>query len=215
MPTVEQRYYEVRGRSKLETLCRVLDIEDAQKAIVFTNTKKAADEINDALVARGYTADRLHGDLTQMMRDRVMKNFRVGNIDVLVATDVASRGLDVDDVDIHFQFRPAPPTRRTTSIALAAPDAPDARARPSALVGGKEIFLLQRIQRYIKTKIAREKVPSQEEVVNMRVDQQFEKVKGLLESGDFKSHDATVERLLEAGFTSTDISSAPAPHPAS
>jgi ATP-dependent RNA helicase DeaD len=207
VPTVEQRYYEVRGRSKLETLCRVLDVEDAQKAIVFTNTKRAADEITDALVARGYTADRLHGDLTQMMRDRVMKNFRSGNIDVLVATDVASRGLDVDDVDIIFNFD-LPYDEEDYVHRIGRTGRAGRKGKAVSLVGGKEIFLLQRIQRYIKVKITREKVPSQEEVVNMRVDQQFEKVKSLLESGDFKSHDATVERLLEAGFTSTDISSA-------
>ena len=207
VPTVEQRFYEVRGRSKLEALCRILDIEDAQKAIVFTNTKKAADEITDALVARGYTADRLHGDLTQMMRDRVMKNFRAGSIDVLVATDVAGRGLDVDDVDIIFNFD-LPYDEEDYVHRIGRTGRAGRSGKAINLVAGKEIFLLQRIQRYIKTKIARAKVPSQEEVVNMRVDQQFEKVKALLESGDFKGHDTTVERLLDAGFTSTDISSA-------
>ncbi len=207
VPTIEQRFYEVRGRSKLETLCRVLDIEDAQKAIVFTNTKKAADEITDALVARGYTADRLHGDLTQMMRDRVMKNFRVGALDVLVATDVAGRGLDVDDVDIIFNFD-LPYDEEDYVHRIGRTGRAGRSGKAINLVAGKEIFLLQRIQRYIKTKIQRAKVPSQEEVANVRVDQQFEKVKALLESGDFKGHDATVERLLDAGFTSTDISSA-------
>ncbi len=207
VPTIEQRFYEVRGRSKLETLCRVLDIEDAQKAIVFTNTKKAADEITDALVARGYTADRLHGDLTQMMRDRVMKNFRQGALDVLVATDVAGRGLDVDDVDIIFNFD-LPYDEEDYVHRIGRTGRAGRSGKAINLVAGKEIFLLQRIQRYIKTKIARAKVPSQEEVANVRVDQQFEKLKALLEAGEFKSHDATVERLLDAGFTSTDISSA-------
>lgn len=207
VPTIEQRFYEVRGRSKLETLCRVLDIEDAQKAIVFTNTKKAADEITDALVARGYTADRLHGDLTQMMRDRVMKNFRVGALDVLVATDVAGRGLDVDDVDIIFNFD-LPYDEEDYVHRIGRTGRAGRSGKAINLVAGKEIFLLQRIQRYIKTKITRAKVPSQEEVANVRVDQQFEKLKAMLESGEFKSHDATVERLLDAGFTSTDISSA-------
>ncbi len=207
VPTIEQRFYEVRGRSKMEALCRILDIEDAQKAIVFTNTKKAADEITDGLVARGYTADRLHGDLTQMMRDRVMKNFRSGAIDVLVATDVAARGLDVDDVDIIFNFD-LPYDEEDYVHRIGRTGRAGRSGKAVNLVAGKEIFLLQRIQRYIKTKIQRAKVPSQEEVVNMRVDQQFEKVKALLESGDFKGHDATIERLLDAGFTSTDISSA-------
>ncbi len=98
--TVEQRYYEVLGRSKLEVLCRILDLENPKLAIVFGNTKRAVDDVTDALLARGYAVDRLHGDLNQMARDRVMKNFRAGNIEVLAATDVAARGLDVDDVDL-------------------------------------------------------------------------------------------------------------------
>jgi len=207
VPTVEQRYYEVRGRSKLETLCRVLDIEDSQKSIVFTNTKKAADEITDALVARGYVADRLHGDLTQMMRDRVMRNIRTGAIDVLVATDVAGRGLDVDDVDIIFNYD-LPYDEEDYVHRIGRTGRAGKSGKAVSLVGGKEIFLLQRIQRFIKTQIKRCKVPSQEEVENIRVNQQFEKVKRTLESGEFKSRNHTVDRLLDAGFTSTDISSA-------
>ena len=83
VPTVEQCYYEVQGRSKIEALCRILDMENPRLAIIFANTKRAVDDATDALLARGYSAERLHGDLSQMLRDRVMKNFRSGAIEVL------------------------------------------------------------------------------------------------------------------------------------
>jgi ATP-dependent RNA helicase DeaD len=102
--TVEQCYYEVRQRSKVEVLSRLLDITPPGLAIVFCNTKRAVDECTEALLARGYTADRLHGDITQQMRERVLRRFREGTIELLIATDVAARGLDVDDIGVVFNY---------------------------------------------------------------------------------------------------------------
>lgn len=207
VPTVEQRYYEVQGRSKVEVLCRLLDMETPRLTIVFANTKRAVDDTVDALVARGYAADRLHGDLNQMMRERVMRNFRSGNVEVLVATDVAARGLDVNDIDLIINFE-LPYDEEDYVHRIGRTGRAGRKGMAISFVGGREIYLMQRIQRYINIKITRHKVPSQEEVEANRVDQTFEKLKATMEAGTYASHEATIQRLLDAGFTATDISSA-------
>ena len=207
VPTIEQRYYEVHGRSKTEVLCRVLDMDSPRLTIVFANTKKAVDDVTDALVGRGYSADRLHGDLNQMMRDRVMRNFRTGTIEVLVATDVAARGLDVNDVDLIVNYD-LPYDTEDYVHRIGRTGRAGRKGSAVSLVAGREIYLMQRIQRFTNARVTRAKVPSQEEVEATRIDQTFEKLKAVLESGEFAKHEHTVQRLLDAGFETTDIISA-------
>jgi len=207
VPTVEQCYYEVQGRSKIEALCRILDMENPRLAIVFGNTKRAVDDVTDALLARGYSAERLHGDLSQMLRDRVMKNFRSGAIEVLIATDVAARGLDVDNVDLVVNLD-LPYDEEDYVHRVGRTGRAGRSGKAVSLVGGREIFLLQRIQRFAKVKIDRAKLPTREEVEGKRVDAHFDKLQATLDKGEFQSHEATVQRLLDAGHSSTEIASA-------
>lgn len=207
VPTVEQRFYEVNSRSKLEVLCRLLDMENPRLAIVFANTKKAVDDATDALIARGYAADRLHGDLNQIMRDRVMKNFRSGTVEVLIATDVAARGLDVDDIDLVINFD-LPYDEEDYVHRIGRTGRAGRSGKAMNLVSGRDIFLLQRIQRYAKVKVERHKVPSREEVEGKRVDIHLEKLKATLEAGNIPSHEATIQRLLDAEYNITDIANA-------
>ncbi len=100
----EQQYMEVPEKQKLDVLCRLLDIQNPELAIVFGRTKRRVDEIAEALSKRGYSADGIHGDLTQSQRDMVMRKFRNATIDVLVATDVAARGLDISGVTHIYNF---------------------------------------------------------------------------------------------------------------
>ncbi len=207
VPTVEQRFYECQSRSKIEVLCRVLDMENPRLAMVFGNTKRTVDDVTDALMARGYGVDRLHGDLNQMMRDRVMKNFRSGTVEVLACTDVAARGLDVDDVDLVVNFD-LPYDEEDYVHRIGRTGRAGRKGKAVSLVSGREIFLLQRIQRYAKVHVERAKVPTREEVEGRRTDGFIEKLQATLEKGDFKSHEDTLQRLLDAGQNSTDIASA-------
>ena len=207
VPTIEQRYYEVQGRSKTEVLCRVLDMDSPRLTIVFCNTKKAVDDTVDALTARGYAADRLHGDLNQIMRERVMRNFRNGTIEVLVATDVAARGLDVNDIDLIVNFE-LPYDTEDYVHRIGRTGRAGRKGTAVSLVAGREIYLMQRIQRFTNAKVTRTKVPSQEELEATRVDQVFEKLKATLEANTYGKHEHTVQRLLDAGFNPTDVMSA-------
>jgi ATP-dependent RNA helicase DeaD len=104
VPTVEQVFYEVDRRFKIDLLTRLIDLHDLKLGIIFCNTKRMVDDLVDHLNAQGYSADRLHGDMTQNMRDRVMNKFRRSGLEFLVATDVAARGIDVEDVEVVFNY---------------------------------------------------------------------------------------------------------------
>lgn len=101
---IEQYYYEVRPKNKNELLCRLIDIYNPRLSVVFCNTKRQVDELISELKGRGYFADGIHGDMKQAQRDRVMADFRSGKTEILIATDVAARGIDVDDVDVVFNY---------------------------------------------------------------------------------------------------------------
>ena len=104
VPNIEQFYYEVKPKNKEEVLSRLLDIYTPKLSVVFCNTKKQVDLLVNALLGRGYFAAGLHGDMKQAQRDRVMQGFRSGKTDILVCTDVAARGIDVDDVEAVFNY---------------------------------------------------------------------------------------------------------------
>jgi len=103
-PSIQQFYVEIQERMKFDGLCRLLDMEPPELAIIFGRTKRRVAELSEGLMKRGYACDGLHGDLSQNQRDAVMRKFRDGSIDILVATDVAARGLDVSGVTHVINF---------------------------------------------------------------------------------------------------------------
>ena len=105
VPQIRQSSYEVPRARKVDALTRILDAETPQSAMIFCRTKRGVDELGEALMARGYAVETLHGDLSQAQRDRVMRRFRAGQAEVLIATDVAARGLDIPDVSPRHQLR--------------------------------------------------------------------------------------------------------------
>ncbi|HVJ46243.1 MAG TPA: DEAD/DEAH box helicase [Luteolibacter sp.] len=205
--TIEQSYFEVRQRSKVEVLSRILDMNPPRLGIIFCNTKRSVDECTEDLINRGYAADRLHGDITQQMRERTLKRFRDGSVELLVATDVAARGLDIDEIDIVFNYDlPTDPEDYVHRIGRTGRAGRSGRA--VAFVFGREIYRLQAIERYTRSVIKREKIPSVEQVEGRRADLIFEQLKERLESGKFDTHQEHIDRLLDQGHTPTDIAGA-------
>jgi len=205
--TIEQSYFEVRQRSKVEVLSRILDMNPPRLGIIFCNTKRSVDECTEDLVNRGYAADRLHGDMTQQMRERVLKRFRDGSVELLVATDVAARGLDIDEIDIVFNYDlPTDPedyVHRTGRTGRAGRS-----GRAVSFVFGRDIYRLQAIERYTRHVIKRERIPSAEQVEGRRADLIFDELRERLETGKFSTYQDNIDRLLEQGHTPTDIAGA-------
>jgi ATP-dependent RNA helicase DeaD len=204
---IDQSCYEVRQRSKIEVLSRLLDLDPPRLAVVFCNTKRLVDEVTEGLLARGYSADRLHGDMTQQMRERVLSRFREGTIEILVATDVAARGLDVDDVGLVVNYEiPHDPEDYVHRIGRTGRAGKSGKA--VSFVFGRDIYRLQTIEKYTRQTIRRERVPSQEQVEGKRADQLFETVRERLEAGSLPDYSDYLDRLLEQGHTATDIAAA-------
>jgi ATP-dependent RNA helicase DeaD len=206
-PNIEQVYYETRFRSKPEVLSRLLDTLEAKLSIVFCNTKRAVDELADNLVARGYTADRLHGDMPQAMRTRVMNSFRSGTIEILVATDVAARGIDVDDVDLVFNFD-LPFDAEDYVHRIGRTGRAGRSGKAITFIADRDIYKLQNIQRHTKQQIARAHVPTLDEMIELRADKFYDQIHGLLEEGKFPKEARIIDRLLEQGFAPTEITAA-------
>jgi ATP-dependent RNA helicase DeaD len=207
IPNIDQVYYEVDRRSKLEALCRIVDVQDVKRAIMFCATKMMCDQLTEQLCARGYAADKLHGDMTQAMRERVMRRFRDGKVEFLVATDVAARGLDVEDIEVVFNYD-LPQDGEDYVHRIGRTGRAGRSGRAITFVAGREIRKLEGMNRLTKGRIRRERVPSLEEVEEKRTNQVFERLRETLESGEYVKRDSLVDRLLDQGHAPTDIASA-------
>jgi ATP-dependent RNA helicase DeaD len=207
VPTVEQVYYEVDRPHKIDLLTRLIDIHDLKLGIIFCNTKRMVDDLVDHLEAQGYLADRLHGDMTQAMRDRVMNKFRKSGLEFLVATDIAARGIDVDDVQVVFNYD-LPYDGEDYIHRIGRTGRAGRSGRAITFVSGRELFQIRNIERYTNTRITRAKIPTAGEVEEARDNVFLEKMRVTLKSGEFPKQEQLLGRLLEEGFSSTDIASA-------
>ena len=207
VPTVEQVYYEVDRRFKVDLLTRLIDLYDLKLGIIFCNTKRMVDDLVDHLEAQGYMADRLHGDMTQGQRDRVMNKFRKSGLEFLVATDIAARGIDVDDIQVVFNYD-LPYDGEDYVHRIGRTGRAGKTGRAITFVSGRELFQIRNIERYTNTRIQRAKIPTVDEVHEVRASLFLDKLRATLTSGEYKKQDHLIERLLEEGFNSTDIASA-------
>ena len=208
VPKIEQYYYEVTQKNKEEVLARLLDMYNPKLSLVFCNTKKQVDELTAALQGRGYFAEGLHGDLKQQQRDRVMHSFRNGRTEILVATDVAARGIDVDDVEAVFNYD-VPQDDEYYVHRIGRTGRAGREGRAFTLVTGREIYKLKDIMRYCKTKVKAQPIPSINDVTAVKADKILDKLAAIIENEDLsKMMDIIEERVNDADYTSIDIAAA-------
>lgn len=208
VPKVTQYYYEVKPKTKLEAMCRLLDMYAPTLSVVFCNTKRQVDELVTELQGRGYFADGLHGDLKQIQRDRVMNSFRNGKTEILVATDVAARGIDVDDVEAVFNYD-IPQDDEYYVHRIGRTGRAGKEGIAFSFVVGKEVYKLRDIQRYCKTKIIPQPVPSLDDVTAIKVDKILEEVARTINDNDLSNTVNILEKkLLEEDYTSLDVAAA-------
>lgn len=164
---VEQRFYRVSSQSKIETLCRIFDYEQPAISLVFCRTKRRVDELVKLLTNRGYKSDGLHGDMSQRERDNIMNGFRNGDIKVLIATDIAARGLDVDLVTHVFNFDiPEEPDAYIHRIGRTGRAGRGGIA--ITLVEPAQIRLLRTIERHIGKNIDQAVLPTLAEAIEQQ-----------------------------------------------
>ena len=205
---IEQFYYEVRPKNKTEVLCRLIDIYNPRLSVVFCNPKRQVDELISELKGRGYFADGIHGDMKQQQRDRVMDDFRSGNVDILIATDVAARGIDVDDVDMVFNYD-IPQDEEYYVHRIGRTGRAGRSGMALSFISGKEVYKLKDIERYCKTKILAKPVPSLDDVKNTKLDNMFDKIKQTIEEGGLTDMVNLVEEHVnQEEYTSMDMAAA-------
>ena len=207
VPTIEQTYYEVRPYQKMDALCRVLDSRGFRKVLVFCSTKRAVDEVTMHLQTRGYQADALHGNLAQPQRDRVMGRFRTGGIEILVATDVAARGIDVDDVDAVVNYD-IPNDVENYVHRIGRTGRAGRSGRAFTFVSAREQYKLRDIIRYTRARIVQSRLPTLRDVINIRTARLLDEVRATMEAGALERHSALVEQFLDEEGSSMDMTAA-------
>jgi ATP-dependent RNA helicase DeaD len=207
VPTIEQYYFEIRESGKVDVLSRVIDLYDPRLTLVFCNTKRRVDELVSHLQARGYLAEGLHGDMNQSQRERVMGKFRTGGIDILVATDVAARGIDVEDVDIVINYDlPQDPEYYVHRIGRTARAGKSGRS--FTFVTGKEMWKLRDIQRFAKIRIAQQAIPKPHEISTRKAEILEERVRKLIEAGNLEASTLRVRQMMGDEYTSLEVAAA-------
>jgi ATP-dependent RNA helicase DeaD len=196
VPQVEQVFYEVRSSFKTEALCRILDMQNVERGICFCRTKKGVDELVEALQARGYLAEGIHGDMNQAQRSRVMSRFKEAGVELLVATDVAARGLDISDVTHVFNFDiPQDPESYVHRIGRTGRAGRAGTA--VTLISAREFGQLRLIERVTKSRIERVALPSVMDVAEKQRDVLKERLIKVMDDGQLSFYKELVDELLD------------------
>lgn len=206
VPAIEQVYYEVRPYQKMDALCRVLDSQGFRKALVFCATKRSVDEVAVHLQQRGYQADGLHGDLNQTQRDRVMSRFRTDGIEILVATDVAARGIDVDDMDAVINYD-IPHDVEGYVHRIGRTGRAGRIGKAFTFVTVREQYKIRDIIRYTKARINLGQLPTLRDVHNIRTSKLLEEVRQTVSEGTLDRWRVLVEDFQTEHFPEGDVSS--------
>jgi ATP-dependent RNA helicase DeaD len=206
VPKIKQVFYEVRNEDKLKALARLLDVEDPSLAIVFCHTKRDVDEVSQKLQHMGYNADALHGDYSQARREEVMGKFRKGQIEILVATDVAARGLDIQNVSHVINYSiPQNPENYIHRIGRTG------RAGKAGiaitLVTPREYTFLRQIERKAQTVIGRKKLPSLQEAIGAQTKNIENSIASIIQENRHSGYAGMIKSLSEQ-FSFADIAAA-------
>ena len=206
-PLVDQLCHEIRHHAKFDTLVRVLEYHDVKSGIIFCNTQRMVDELVDTLAARGHSAERLHGGLAQAQRTRVMEGFKRAAFRLLVATDVAARGIDVNDLELVVNYD-LPADAEDYVHRIGRTGRAGRKGRAVTLVSGGGGYKLQMIERFTKTRIRREPVPSAAAVEARRSDALFETLSTAMAGDAFAGRRPLIDKLVGLGHAPADVAAA-------
>lgn len=205
---IKQAYYRVAKKDKAEALIRLLDYYQPARSLVFCNTKRMVDEIIGILKERGYEAEGLHGDLSQNQRDTVMNLFRNGRCAILIATDVAARGIDVSGVDAVFNYD-IPEDIEYYVHRIGRTGRAGRKGRAFTLISGREIFKIRDIERICHTTIRERKIPTPADIIRVKTGKLFLEAMEVMEQTDLADVKKSIQQAAEEnGFSVLDLAAA-------
>lgn len=203
---ISQKYFKIKHRDRFETLCRVIDFDMPTAAIIFCKTKKGVDEVVDSMQSRGYSVEGMHGDMTQKHRSLTLKKFKEGNLDFLVATDVAARGIDVERVSHVFNYD-LPQDIESYVHRIGRTGRANREGTAYSLVTPKELSFLKQIQKHTKSVINIQEVPTAQQIFESKFKSIVADVKEEIENKDFEKFSPIVSELATE-FDLADIAAA-------
>ncbi len=206
-PPIEQLYIDVESNQKLDAVCRLIDMHNPQSTIVFSNTKRRVDDLVNGLKDRGYAAAGIHGDITQDKRNRVMTRFKKGDVDILVATDVAARGIDVSHVEMVFNYD-IPHDEESYVHRIGRTGRAGKSGRAVSLVSRREFGAFKDIKRYTKANIKRINLPSDVEFENKRYAKILDLLKKTLNDRDLGRYAEVLQPVLQEDYAALDVCAA-------
>ena len=183
--TVDQYYFEIKQNNRFESFCRILDVDEPETAIIFCKTKKGVDELVEAMQARGYNVEGMHGDMNQSQRLNTLRKFKEGNLEFLVATDVAARGIDVENVT-HVINYDLPQDTESYVHRIGRTGRAKKEGTAYTLVTAREYMTLKQIEKATKSKIRRKDIPTIDDIFMSKYRSMVERVKETLEADEYK-----------------------------
>ena len=196
IPLVDQFYYEINSKNKNELLCRLLDYYNPKLSLVFCNTKRSVDELVEVLKGRGYFAEGLHGDMSQRQRDTVMARFRKGTVDILIATDVAARGIDVNDITAVFNYD-MPQDVEYYVHRIGRTGRAGKTGKSFSFVSRRELYKVREIEQSCKTKIKQKAIPTAADVTLIKSEKVLKQALEVLKENELEYMIKIIEQKLE------------------
>ena len=183
--TVDQYYYEIKNKDRFESLCRILDVDEPSSAIIFCKTKRGVDELVEGLQGRGYSAEGMHGDMNQNQRINTLRKFKEGSVEFLIATDVAARGIDVENVT-HVINYDLPQEIESYVHRIGRTGRANREGVAYTLVTAREYMSLKQIEKATKSKIRRREIPTVDEIFSSKYKNMLSRINETLEGDSYK-----------------------------
>jgi ATP-dependent RNA helicase DeaD len=206
--SIEQEYFDVKNDFKVTMMTNLIEAHNLQLMLVFCNTKRGVDEVVEELNLQGYKAEALHGDLKQQQRNNVMGKFRKGLVNILVATDVAARGIDVDNVDAVFNYDVPLDVEYYVHRIGRTGRAGKSGKSFTFVTGRREYMRIQDIERYAKIKIAKGNAPSTKQLFELKQNKLAAQLQSLIDTTDLSSYHKMIQTYVEQGITLENLAAA-------
>lgn len=206
-PDIEQYYLETAEKDKPELITRLLDLYNVNLSVVFCNTKSNVDKLVEMLKLRGFMADAIHGDMNQSLREKVMQGFKKGGIKILVATDVAGRGIDVQDIEAVFNYD-LPRDSEDYIHRIGRTGRAGKSGLAFSFVSKNQVHLLKKIERTNGIKINKRERPTVEELDFARFETYSAKIKNILDNADLEEFKTKIQSISEQGYSELEIAAA-------